>query len=106
MKTNPSIRKIWHGRDREVQPTCYDARNPAMPWLPAAELGFDDADDRADASAWLCVGGPAESIGTLQKRTSSPAQLSTATVPPIPDLFQLPIIQQLANAARTRPNLP
>jgi len=106
VKTRPSISKIWQGGEQRVQPTCYDARNPAMPWLPADELDFDDADDRADASAWLYAGGPAESIGTLQRRTSTPHPPGTATTPPIPDLFQLSIIQQLALAAQPRPNPP
>ena len=77
-----------------------------MPWLPAAELTVDDAEDRADAWDWLRTGAPAESIGTLQKRTSAPVPSSTAAVAPIPDLFQLPIVQQLALAAHRRPNMP
>ena len=106
MKSKPSISKIWQDNEERIAPTCYDARNPAMPWLPAAELEFDDAGDRADACAWLCAGAPAESIGKLQKRTTSPAQPSTAAVAPIPDLFQLPIVQQLALAAHPRPKQP
>lgn len=105
MKTKPTILKAWQVADEHASPTCYDARHPAMPWRPATELGYDDAEDRADARAWLDGGAPADTLGKLQKRTSSPAQPGTAAVPPIPDLFQLPILRQLALAARSRPNL-
>lgn len=68
----PSILRNWQELPHEAtQPTCYDQRNPVMPWLPATELGFEDADDRETAQAWLAGDAPASSIGAMQSRTSS-----------------------------------
>ena len=100
--TNPSILKTWQHDDERVPPTCYDARNPAMPWLPADELAYEDGEDRALARDWVCTGGQAESIGGLQKPTKQPMAPTTAAVPPTPDIFQLSILQQLAFPAKSR----
>lgn len=105
-KTPPSVRHIWQDTEEVEQPTCYEARNPAMPWLKADELCFEDADDRADACAWLDSGTSPQSIGELQKHVVTPHKQPLPLVQPIPDLFQLPIVQQLAHAARQRHNRP
>lgn len=52
--------------------TIYDPRNPAVPWLPAAQVG-DDYEDIEYARSWARTPGPAETIGTLQAATAAPA---------------------------------
>lgn len=105
-KTSPSVRHIWQDTDEDELPTCYEARNPAMPWRKADELCIDDAEDRADACAWLDSGTAPQSIGELQKHTAPAPKQPPPLIRPIPDLFQLPILQQLASAAQQRPNRP
>lgn len=68
----PTILHDWQARPVAApQPTCYDQRNPAMPWLPADELDYDDAEDRETALAWVAGHAPACSLGDMQTRTSS-----------------------------------
>lgn len=105
-KTPPSVRHVWQDTVEDDQPTCYEARNPAMPWRKADELTFEDAEDRADACAWLGTGAPAQSIGALQKKPAAMPKPPAPLVKPIPDLFQLPILQQLAHGAQQRPKHP
>jgi hypothetical protein len=68
----PSILRDWQTLStEEQQPTCYDQRNPAMPWLPADELGYDDAEDREAAQAWIACPAAACSLGDMQGRSPS-----------------------------------
>ena len=63
--------------------TIYDARNPAMPWLPAAQEA-DDYEDIEYATTWARLPGPAETIGTLQTAAAPPAaQLAQGVAAPL-----------------------
>ncbi len=52
--------------------TIDTARNPAMPWLPAAQEG-DDYEDIEYARSWTRTPGQVGTLGTLQAAPAAPA---------------------------------
>jgi hypothetical protein len=95
-KRNPPTLRDWQRLPEVVhQPTCYDARNPAMPWRPADDLLIEDADDREEARAWCQQGGHAGTIGACQKSSPTPAPTAPPAASPA---ITLTVLQQISNA--------
>lgn len=98
-----SILRAWQEQSPDDrQPTCYDARNPAMPWMQAAELGFDDAEDRETARTWCELGAPAVSLGRIAAKAAGTPRPDPEAEEALANSTKT-ILQQLADALAPHP---
>lgn len=59
MLIKPSIVKVWQRDEPQVQPNCYQPRNPATPWCVADSELHDQAEDIDFARDWIASGARA-----------------------------------------------
>ena len=108
MSRAPKVLRAWQFHDEPPQPTCYDARNPAAPWLSADELGYDDTQDRIDARDWLAGGCQSAALRDVQDPHGSAGAATVYRRPPVRTAritapTSIRVLDQIAQALHTPP---
>jgi hypothetical protein len=102
MSRAPKVLRAWQFHNDSPAPTCYDARNPAAPWLPADELGYDDAQDRMDARDWFGGGHGSVALRDVQDPYSGGVVTACRRPPARPAPTAAPtsirVLEQIAQA--------
>lgn len=73
MGDRPTILKDWQTEEQpEPQPSCYEARNPAAPWMAAAPQLDDGSDDIEFARDWVRSRTNTQSCGVVVRPPAVP----------------------------------